>query len=109
LCWIESHHKPQSTAFNDGKGGNNSHGLCQIQYDTAKFMGYTGSVKGLYDPFTNAKFAAKYLMHQLRSYNQDWRLAVAAYNAGTVIINKKGKVVNYKYVDQVEKAMAEGR
>jgi soluble lytic murein transglycosylase-like protein len=109
ICYVESRHKSNSSNINDGKDGKTSHGLCQIKYDTARFVGYRGSVKGLYDSKINALYAAKYLLYQLRRYNQDYRLAAAAYNAGSLIVTKKGKIVNYDYVEQVEDALTEGR
>src|SRR5690606_3188148 len=36
-------------------------GLMQIKPATARMMGYSGSVKGLYDPETNIRFGMKYL------------------------------------------------
>jgi soluble lytic murein transglycosylase-like protein len=36
-------------------------GLMQIKPATARMLGYTGSVKGLYDPETNIKYGMKYL------------------------------------------------
>ncbi|MET3577835.1 soluble lytic murein transglycosylase-like protein [Mesorhizobium robiniae] len=36
-------------------------GLMQIKPSTARMMGYSGSIKGLYDPDTNIKYGMKYL------------------------------------------------
>lgn len=109
VCWVETRHKSQATNYDDGEQGVNSHGLCQIQYPTAQFVSYKGTVKDLYNPYINARYAARYLAYQLRRYNNDWKLAVAAYNAGSVMLDRRGQIVNYSYVEQVENALSDGR
>ena len=52
---IESNYQPHLT----GRAGEV--GLMQIKPATARMLGYTGSVKGLYDPETNIKYGMKYL------------------------------------------------
>ncbi|AZO12201.1 MULTISPECIES: transglycosylase SLT domain-containing protein [unclassified Mesorhizobium] len=52
---IESNYRPNMV------GGAGEIGLMQIKPATARMMGYTGSVKGLFDPDTNIKFGMKYL------------------------------------------------
>jgi soluble lytic murein transglycosylase-like protein len=52
---IESNYRPLLT----GRAGEV--GLMQIKPATARMLGYTGSVKGLYDPETNIKYGMKYL------------------------------------------------
>lgn len=49
------------------RGAAGEVGLMQIKPATARMMGYSGSVKGLYDPDTNVKYGMKYLAkaHQL--------------------------------------------
>ena len=48
--------------YNPGKTGSAGEvGLMQIKPATARMMGYTGSLKGLYDPDTNIRFGMKYL------------------------------------------------
>lgn len=81
VCYTESAHKPHATNLDDN--GSSSIGLCQIKLATAKQMGYTGAVEGLYDGKVNAKFAAKYLKYQLDRYPGEWTDAIAAYNAGS--------------------------
>ena len=99
ICKTESHLNPSATNFNDGQG-RHSHGLCQVQTRTARYMGYRGPVKDLYNPYINAQYAAKYLKYQLDRYGGNWRKAVAAYNAGRAV-KREGKFVNQDYVDQV--------
>jgi soluble lytic murein transglycosylase-like protein len=52
---IESNYRPHMV------GGAGEIGLMQIKPATARMMGYTGSVKGLFDPDTNIKYGMKYL------------------------------------------------
>ncbi|QDC00069.1 transglycosylase SLT domain-containing protein [Mesorhizobium sp. 8] len=52
---IESNYRPHMT------GSAGEVGLMQIKPATARMLGYTGSVKGLYDPETNIRFGMKYL------------------------------------------------
>lgn len=51
----------------NARGAAGEIGLMQIKPATARLMGYSGSVKGLYDPETNIKWGMKYLgkAHQL--------------------------------------------
>lgn len=52
---IESSFRPNA------RGSAGEIGLMQIKPATARMMGYSGSVKGLFDPDTNIKFGMKYL------------------------------------------------
>ncbi|CDX13271.1 Lytic transglycosylase catalytic [Mesorhizobium sp. ORS 3324] len=52
---IESNYRPNMV------GSAGEIGLMQIKPATARMMGYTGSVKGLFDPDTNIKYGMKYL------------------------------------------------
>ncbi len=104
LCWVESNHKV--TAINAQDGGSASYGVCQIKLDTARMLGYKGTVKTLKEPAVNVYWAGRYLKYQLDRYSGDPRKAVAAYNAGTHRVNKKGLIKNRKYVEKVFKAWA---
>ncbi|MER8370639.1 transglycosylase SLT domain-containing protein [Mesorhizobium sp. M1378] len=52
---IESDYQPNQV------GSAGEIGLMQIKPATARMMGYSGSVQGLYDPDTNIKYGMKYL------------------------------------------------
>ncbi|MER8637089.1 transglycosylase SLT domain-containing protein [Mesorhizobium sp. M1365] len=52
---IESNYQPNQV------GSAGEIGLMQIKPATARMMGYSGSVQGLYDPDTNIKYGMKYL------------------------------------------------
>ena len=101
ICFVESRHHVRVIHKNDGK--TDSIGICQIKYETAKDLGYRGSVDRLYDPNNNIYWAGVYLLKQLKRYNGNIEKAVAAYNAGTHRINSMGLTMNRKYVDKVFK------
>lgn len=52
---IESNYRPNMV------GSAGEIGLMQIKPATARMMGYSGSIKGLYNPDTNIKYGMKYL------------------------------------------------
>ncbi|TIX38188.1 MAG: lytic transglycosylase domain-containing protein, partial [Mesorhizobium sp.] len=52
---IESNYRPNIV------GSAGEIGLMQIKPATARMMGYSGSVKGLFNPDTNIKYGMKYL------------------------------------------------
>lgn len=52
---VESNYRPGA------RGSAGEVGLMQIKPATARGMGYSGSVKGLYNPETNIKYGMKYL------------------------------------------------
>lgn len=99
VCYTES--RFDITAVNPDDGEGDAIGVCQIHLDTARSMGYRGSALRLIDPKTNAKYAGAYLKYQLTRYMGDPLKAIAAYNAGSHKVNKRGITVNRKYVRQV--------
>lgn len=64
-------------------------GLMQLMPATAKRFG----VRDIYDPAQNIHAGAKYLRHLLRQFNNDLRLALAAYNAGEQAVVRYGNRV----------------
>ncbi len=108
LCWIESSHKVRAKAIFDQKNlnkkGATSYGVCQIQYETAKWMGYSGTAKQLMNPHTNTYYAAKMLKYWLVKSKGNWQLAVSAYNRGHY-----KKSLRVAYVAKIGIAMYENR
>lgn len=99
ICQHESRLNPK--ALNKYDKGSPSYGLCQIKAATARYVGYSGNARGLFNPYTNAHYAARYLRYQLTRYDEDWVKATSAYNAG-----RAHKVIrNTKYVRLVWKNM----
>ncbi len=80
-----------------------SYGLAQIMGSTARELGYDGPLSEL---ARNAELAldysVMYLKIKLEKYGT-YRLAIAAYNAGSVRQKKGGMLVNEYYIDQVSK------
>ena len=81
-----------------------SYGFCQVKYESVFDMGFRGDPKLLINPEINAYWAAKYLKHQLKRYNNNSCMATAAYNAGSYIesTKKPGYPKNLKYVKLVQ-------
>lgn len=96
ICYIESHYDIHAVHHDDG--GEDSLGLCQVKYSTAKFLGFTGTEKQLMRPEVNAKYAAKYISYQLKRYNYNTEKATISYNRG----NAKG-LTKTKYSTKVLK------
>lgn len=90
-------------------GGSPSYGICQVKYDTAKMIGFSGKEKDLMDPAINAKWAAEYLKFQKERYDGNWMKSTAAYNSGTYNESKKipGCPRNLRYIKHVQKKLDE--
>jgi len=65
-------------------------GLWQFMYGTAKMYGLqiNSYVDERCDPIKSTETAARYLKYLSKYYNNDWQLALAAYNAGPGNVNK---------------------
>lgn len=76
-------------------------GIGQFMPATAKGMGFVAGK----DPLLDIRMAAKYMKGKLKMYNGDYRLALAAYNAGSGNVAKYGGVPPFKetqdYVNSV--------
>lgn len=88
VCWGEGsfRHDKKLTHVD---GGSKSHGTCQVKMETANFMDklFGHRIKAtalrLENTKINAFYAAKFLKYQLARYEDDWQLAIDAYNRGT--------------------------
>jgi soluble lytic murein transglycosylase-like protein len=76
VVMVESRFNPRAT----GRGGYI--GLMQIAYPTAKSLGYTGTVAGLYDPETNLRYGVEYLADAYRMVGGNLCAAVSKYQGG---------------------------
>jgi len=75
-----------------------------------QLMPFTAEGLGVSDPYNieeNIRGGVQYLSMQLQEFNNDWRLALAAYNAGPNAVKKYGGIPPYeqtqKYVEYVLK------
>ena len=64
-------------------------GLMQLMPATARRLGVTDS----FDPEQNVRGGARYLTELLRMFNDDMRLALAAYNAGENAVLRHGRAI----------------
>lgn len=107
ICWAESTHRVHVLHKDDGV--EDSVGVCQLHPSTARWMGFRGTKKELFNPKVNAYYAAKYTRHLLNRYHQDTFKAIAAYNAGSYIEESKDIPVNKIYVLKVLRAWRQNR
>lgn len=89
--------------------GTPSIGVCQVKIGTSIQLGFRGTRKELAKPEVNAYYAGLYLKKQLDRYNNNFCMAVSAYNSGTYYENKKypGKPRNIKYVNAIKNLITE--
>lgn len=80
MAVIETESSFNSDAFLEDRNGG-SYGLMQLDYPTARGLGYAGTPDGLYDPDTNIYYGVKYL-HNLYAELKSWEAAIMSYNEG---------------------------
>lgn len=98
VCSVESNH---TNVINVKDGNSASYGICQVKYSTAKMLDKNITITDLMKPEVNIRISAMYLKKQLNRYNCV-DSAIAAYNAGRVKYNKRGDLVNRRYVSKVK-------
>ena len=72
----------RESRYNPGARNGPNLGLMQIQYRTARGVGYTGSAAGLMDAETNLTYAVRYLAGAYRAAGGNASRAVAYYASG---------------------------
>ena len=100
---VESNYNPNAVSSAGALG------LMQLIPSTAKRFG----VNHVFNPVENVEGGARYLRYLLDLYHNDYRLALAAYNAGEGAVAKHGGVPPYaetqNYVRQVYNRLAEAK
>lgn len=66
----------------DARGRAGEVGLMQIKPATARMMGYSGSIRGLFNPETNIKYGMKYLARAHQLGGGSTCQTILKYNAG---------------------------
>jgi soluble lytic murein transglycosylase-like protein len=98
---VESNYNPYAIS---PKGAQ---GLMQLVPGTARRFG----VANVFNPAENVEGGARYLRYLLDLYHNDYRLALAAYNAGEGAVARHGGVPPYpetvNYLQQVRKRLVE--
>lgn len=97
---IESNYRPSA------RGSAGEIGLMQIKPSTARGLGYSGSVKGLYNPETNIRFGMKYLAKAYELGDGTTCGAILRYNAGHGA--KRMNPISAAYCSKVERILASG-
>jgi soluble lytic murein transglycosylase-like protein len=82
--------KQESGFHNMRTSGKGAGGLMQLMPDTARGLGVTN----IWDPTQNINGGTKYLGEQLKTFNGNTSLALAAYNAGPGRVKKGNNVPN---------------
>lgn len=107
ICFVESNNDP--LAYSNKK----AIGYCQVEYDTAVWVGMPQNKNcmldfkltvvqktkcPLFNKDVNIKYATKYVLYLLKRYKNDLVKTVSAYNAGHYLPRNKE---NMKYVRKV--------
>ena len=93
LATIDTESSFQADAIKE-EANDNSYGLMQILYGTARDMGFQGDPEDLLDPEINIRFGTAY---QVWLYNRfkDWDAVIHAYNEGPGNYEKGKRVPTY--------------
>jgi soluble lytic murein transglycosylase-like protein len=83
---VESRYNPRAVSR---KGAS---GLMQLMPETARRYG----VADVFDPAQNLRAGARYLRDLLRMFDNDLKLALAAYNAGENAVARHGRIPPYR-------------
>jgi soluble lytic murein transglycosylase-like protein len=98
--FIEQESSFNTKSVHHDPSGGYSYGLMQLKLDTAKFMGFKGSYKRLYDPYVNINYGVKYIVYLNTRYKYIGSI-ISAYNAGSATWVKGRGFRNQKYVNSV--------
>ena len=83
---VESNFNPYAISYKGAKG------LMQLMPQTAKAY----DVKNIFNIYENLEAGIKYFKYLFSKYNQNARLALAAYNAGPTAVNRYNSIPPYR-------------
>jgi len=89
-------------------GQQTAWGPMQITGGNARELKFKGDFTRLCVPKIGIYYGSKILKQKLRKYKSP-RLAVAAYNSGQPLYNKRGRLINHKYVEKVLRRYRRGK
>ncbi len=93
----------QESGFNPkARSNKGALGLAQLMPETARLLRVDPT-----DPYQNLDGGARYLMQQYRAFG-NWRLALAAYNAGPGAVQKHGGVPPFRETQNYVKVILGG-
>ncbi len=98
LVKAESNFNPKAVSPKGAKG------LCQLMPETAKEFG----VKNVFDIDENLDAGARYLKQLYKKY-RSWKLALAAYNAGSKTVDRYGGIPPYRETRNYVKKVLSGK
>lgn len=98
IAYVESAFNPLAEGDRDARGVPHSFGLFQLHIHGAG-AGFTR--EQLLDLRTNAELGVKYIRQCLDAFPHDLELAISAYNQGIGGAKRRGKSINYHYVQKV--------
>lgn len=80
--WIQAVIETESSWVPTVHPTGDGYGLMQLLETTARGLGFTGDVSGLFDPATNIDLGTKYLRQLRNSYGDNFQRVYSAYNSG---------------------------
>lgn len=92
----------ETSEITEIEGQKFSYGLMQILASTARGIGYSGPLGGLFNVQTNLFYGCKYLGNLKKRYPSGLDY-ISAYNEGYPAHNSEGHYANQDYVDDIVK------
>jgi len=92
------------TYLTERVGQATAHGLMQVMGATARWLGFKGYFGQLYEPETNIRLGADYLVLLKKKYDNE-NDVISSYNQGGPYKDQNGQYKNSYYVDRVQREM----
>lgn len=96
IIYVETKGNPKAFVREDGKSKHSSFGIMQIQYGSAKQVGFKGKPNELMQPHINIEYGAAYLRWLLDRSEENYSRALSCFNHGPFsIVCKTNKPTAY--------------